>query len=322
MSVTCMKNKHIFFTIGAVLFFVYAFVGCKQSYSPALADKVDFNYDIRPILVQKCYLCHGPDASSRKGNLRLDTYEGATALTKNGEKAIDPIHSEKSLLLYRINHKDPEILMPTPESKLKLTEREIALLKKWIEQGAEWKPYWAFIAPHETEEVKKYSGNPIDYFIEKKLKENDIDPQEQADKNALIRRVSYLLTGLPPTPEAIQKYIADDSKEGYTKIVDHYLQSPQYGERWATKTVEFSLPRNSNRRGSTDSILGASMSISSVMPVSSVINGGSCVPGFTKVLNVPNTSPPQTLTAPISVIALPVFGDAPDVSKSRTTKVV
>ena len=233
MSVTCMKNKHIFFTIGAVLFFVYAFVGCKQSYSPALADKVDFNYDIRPILVQKCYLCHGPDASSRKGNLRLDTYEGATALTKNGEKAIDPIHSEKSLLLYRINHKDPEILMPTPESKLKLTEREIALLKKWIEQGAEWKPYWAFIAPHETEEVKKYSGNPIDYFIEKKLKENDIDPQEQADKNALIRRVSYLLTGLPPTPEAIQKYIADDSKEGYTKIVDHYLQSPQYGERWA-----------------------------------------------------------------------------------------
>ena len=233
MSVTCMKNKHIFLTIGAVLFFVYAFVGCKQSYSPALADKVDFNYDIRPILVQKCYLCHGPDPSSRKGNLRLDTYEGATALTKNGEKAIDPIHSEKSLLLYRINHKDPEVMMPTPESKLKLTEREIALLKKWIDQGAEWKPYWAFIAPHETEEAKKYSGNPIDYFIEKKLKENDIDPQGQADKNALIRRVSYLLTGLPPTPEAIQKYIADDSKEGYTKIVDHYLQSPQYGERWA-----------------------------------------------------------------------------------------
>lgn len=228
-----MKNKHIFLTIGAVLFFVYAFVGCKQSYSPALADKVDFNYDIRPILVQKCYLCHGPDPSSRKGNLRLDTYEGATALTKNGEKAIDPIHSEKSLLLYRINHKDPEVMMPTPESKLKLTEREIALLKKWIDQGAEWKPYWAFIAPHETEEAKKYSGNPIDYFIEKKLKENDIDPQGQADKNALIRRVSYLLTGLPPTPEAIQKYIADDSKEGYTKIVDHYLQSPQYGERWA-----------------------------------------------------------------------------------------
>ena len=233
MSVTCMKNKHIFLTIGAVLFFVYAFVGCKQSYSPALADKVDFNYDIRPILVQKCYLCHGPDASSRKGNLRLDTYEGATALTKNGEKAIDPIHSEKSLLLYRINHKDPEVMMPTPESKLKLTEREIALLKKWIDQGAEWKPYWAFIAPHETEEAKKYSGNPIDYFIEKKLKENNLDPQEQADKNALIRRVSYLLTGLPPTPEAIQKYIADDSKEAYTKLVDHYLQSPQYGERWA-----------------------------------------------------------------------------------------
>lgn len=233
MSVTSMKNKHIFLTIGAVLFFVYAFVGCKQSYSPAIADKVDFNYDIRPILVQKCYLCHGPDASSRKGNLRLDTYEGATALTKNGEKAIDPIHSEKSLLLYRINHKDPEVMMPTPESKLKLTEREIALLKKWIDQGAEWKPYWAFIAPHETEEAKKYSGNPIDYFIEKKLKQNNLDPQEQADKNALIRRVSYLLTGLPPTPEAIQKYIADDSKEAYTKLVDHYLQSPQYGERWA-----------------------------------------------------------------------------------------
>jgi hypothetical protein len=225
-------NKTIL-VISALLLFTYGFMGCGQKFSPPLAEKVDFNYDIRPILVQKCYLCHGPDPSSRKGGLRLDTYEGATALTKDGNKAIDPGHSEKSMLLFRINHKDPDMMMPTPESKLKLTDREIALIKKWIAQGAEWKPYWAFIPPKETQAVKEYSGNPIDYFIEKKLDENNLNASKIADKNTLIRRLSYVLTGLPPTPTAIQKFLDNKADDAYPKLVDQYLQSPQFGERWA-----------------------------------------------------------------------------------------
>jgi hypothetical protein len=219
--------------ISTMLLFTYVFMGCNQPFSPPLADKVDFNYDIRPILVQKCYLCHGPDPSSRKGNLRLDTYEGATTLTKEGNKAIDPIHSEKSMLLFRINHKDPDIMMPTPDSKLKLTEREIALIKKWITQGAEWKPYWAFIPPKETDALKDYSGNTVDYFINKKLEENNLSVSATADKNTLIRRVSYVLTGLPPTPAAIQNFLGDKSQSAYPKLVEQYLQSPEFGERWA-----------------------------------------------------------------------------------------
>ena len=225
-------NKTIL-VISTILLFSYGFMGCEQKFSPPLAEKVDFNYDIRPILVQKCYLCHGPDPSSRKGNLRLDTYEGATALTKEGNKAIDPIHSEKSMLLFRINHKDPDIMMPTPESNLKLTDREIALIKKWIDQGAEWKPYWAFIQPKETDALKNYTGNAVDYFINKKLDENNLRSADAADKNTLIRRLSYVLTGLPPTPTAIQKFLDNTTDDAYPKLVDQYLQSPQFGERWA-----------------------------------------------------------------------------------------
>ena len=219
--------------ISTVVAIAYGVMSCGENFSPAIADKVDFNYDIRPILVQKCYLCHGPDPGSRKANLRLDTYEGATALLKDGLKAIDPGHAKKSLVLFRINHNDPDIVMPTPESNLTLTEREIELIEKWIEQGAEWKPHWSFIPPKETPAIKDFKGNPIDYFINQKLAENDLKSSPEADKHALIRRVSYVLTGLPPEPEAINKFLADNSNNAYEKMVDQYLKTPHFGERWA-----------------------------------------------------------------------------------------
>ena len=225
--------QKIILTLSAIVTIAYGIMSCGQDFSPAIADKVDFNYDIRPILVQKCYLCHGPDPSSRKADLRLDTYEGATALLKDGLKAIDPGHAKKSLVLFRINHKDPDIVMPTPESNLTLTEREIALIEKWIDQGAEWKPHWSFIPPKETPAIKVFKGNPIDYFINQKLAENDLKSSPEADKNTLIRRVSYVLTGLPPEPEAINKFLADNSANAYEKMVDQYLKAPQFGERWA-----------------------------------------------------------------------------------------
>lgn len=211
---------------------VFAIFWSCGSIENAIPATVDFNQHIRPILVQKCYLCHGPDATSRKANLRLDTYEGATALLKSGNRAIDIQHTEKSMVLFRINHSDPDMVMPTPESKLKLTEKEKNLLEKWIQQGAEWKPHWAFIAPIKSK-TDKVAGNPVDYFINLELEKRNISPTEEAGKNALIRRVSFLLTGLPPTSQELDSYIKDTSKDSYAKMVESYLASPHFGERWA-----------------------------------------------------------------------------------------
>ena len=146
------------------------FFSCQQEFTPALPDKVDFNYDVRPILAQKCFLCHGPDAGSRKANLRLDTYEGATALSKEGTRAISPGHTDKSMMVFRINHKDPAITMPTPESNLQLTARERALIEKWIDQGAEWKQYWAFIPPVMPASLGKKDDevSAIDFLVNQK----------------------------------------------------------------------------------------------------------------------------------------------------------
>ena len=231
MSTVRNKTFLIFAAFLLVIAGAAYFIGNKDN--KAIPQNVDFNYDVRPILVQKCYLCHGPDPSSRKGDLRLDTYEGATALTKEGLRAIDPKHTEKSLVLFRINHKDPDIMMPTPESNLSLTDRERQLIEKWIDQGATYKPHWAFIPEKPSPEAKTYKGNPIDQFINKKLDEHNLDAADEADRNSLIRRVAYLVTGLPPTEKELQNFLKDESPDAYEKMIDGYLSSPRYGERWA-----------------------------------------------------------------------------------------
>jgi len=207
---------------------------CSEKHSPPLPELVDFNFDIRPILVQKCYLCHGPDSSSRKAGLRLDTFGGATAALKEGGHAIIPGHTGDSKLIFRINSDDPELQMPPPETKLSLTDREIALLTKWIKQGANWKPHWAFI-PAQNHMVGKAVGgqNEIDFFVERKLEQNALEAAPEAHKNSLIRRASYVLTGLPPSEEAIESYLGDESQGSYEKMVDQYLNSPRFGEKWA-----------------------------------------------------------------------------------------
>ena len=229
---------------------------CTNNSPYSAPEIVDFNFDVRPILVQKCYLCHGPDPSSREGGLRLDTFEGATALLEGGTRAIVPGHPGKSELVNRIMHEDPNLKMPAIGSNLELSEYEIQVLKKWIKQGAEWKPHWAFIKP-ELKEPKRFdtgqSFNQIDDFILEKIEQKGVEPAPLADKNTLVRRVSYILTGLPPTPEMINRYIEDNSPEAYEKMVDHYLASSNFGERWArhwmdvvryaeTKGHEFDFP--------------------------------------------------------------------------------
>ncbi|MEM9647811.1 MAG: PSD1 and planctomycete cytochrome C domain-containing protein, partial [Bacteroidota bacterium] len=239
--------------MGGVLFALSILLfscGNSDTLSEPLPETVDFNFHIRPILVQNCYLCHGPDPSSRKADLRLDTFEGATAALKEGGFAVVPGKPGKSELMLRILHEHEDKIMPPPETNSKLTQREKALLEKWIEQGAEWKPHWSFIKPQISEED---SDTDIDGFVNRQLKHKGLVKAPMANKNTLVRRVAYLLTGLPPSPEEVERYVSDGSDSAYEEMVNGYLNSPAFGERWArhwmdlvryaeTKGHEFDYP--------------------------------------------------------------------------------
>ncbi|MBA4055263.1 MAG: hypothetical protein C0490_11165, partial [Marivirga sp.] len=207
--------------------------------------KIDFNYHVKPILSDKCFACHGPDVKKRQADFRLDTEEGAFKALKS-----DPHHfaivkgkAEESLLVQRIFSDDPLYRMPPAESNLVLTEQEKNILKMWIEQGAEYKKHWAFIPPVKPElpeATTDWGINEIDRFVFTKLTEVDLEPSEEADKERLIRRVSFDLTGLPPTLEQVDNFLNDDSPEAYEKLVDELLASTAYGERWANYWLDVS----------------------------------------------------------------------------------
>lgn len=217
-----------------LLAFALSILYCGRDTTISIPDHVDYNFDVKPILVQKCYLCHGPDSMSRKGGVRLDTYAGATSVLKEGGKAIVPGHIDSSIMIVRIHHTDPDMVMPPTDSRLKLNDREMAILTKWIKQGAEWKPHWAFIPPRTSDLSRLSRGqHEIDYFIDLKIKKAGLSITSQANKNNLIRRVSYVLTGLPPSVEAINRYLADDSPHAYENLVDQYLSTNHFGEKWA-----------------------------------------------------------------------------------------
>lgn len=199
-------------------------------------SKVDFNRDIRPILSDNCYTCHGPDAEKRKAGLRLDLKEGAFAQLKSEAFAIVPGHPEKSSLVERITAKDDD-LMPPEKSGKHLTPAQIELLKRWISEGAEWKPHWSFIKPERPAlpdvKSKRWVNNPIDQFILARLEKEKLKPNAEADKATLIRRVTLDLTGLPPTPAEVDAFLADRKAGAYERLVDRLLQSPRYGEHEA-----------------------------------------------------------------------------------------
>lgn len=197
------------------------------------AEEISFNRDIRPILSDKCFACHGPDEKAREADLRLDTYEGATT---GGEFAIPivPGKPEESEVVGRIRETDPDELMPPPESHKTLTAEEKALLEQWIAQGAAYEDFWAFVPPKKAHppEVAKgdWSDRPIDLHVLARLEGEGLAPSPEAEKRTLIRRVTFDLTGLPPTPEEIREFLADDSAAAYETLVDRLLTRPQYGE--------------------------------------------------------------------------------------------
>ncbi|MEM8484302.1 MAG: PSD1 and planctomycete cytochrome C domain-containing protein [Bacteroidota bacterium] len=220
------------------------FTGCRSDLPRDVArayrdlpDQVDFNFDVQPILSDRCYACHGPDENAREADLRLDIESAAMAeLPETGNRAIVPTSSGESALIKRILHDDPEELMPPPASKMALSSREQAILVKWIEQGAAYKTHWAFEAPAYPpipDNNTTWGNNEIDAFILKRLQASNLKPAQAADQATLLRRVSLDLTGLPPTIEALDQFLADETPGAYEQAVDALIASPAYGQRWA-----------------------------------------------------------------------------------------
>lgn len=219
---------------------------------------VDYTYDVKPILSDRCFACHGPDANKVKGELRLDVAEVAYQKKgDNGLLAIVPGKPWKSELAHRILSSDPDMMMPTPESHLTLTDREKAVLIRWIEEGAEYKPHWAFtkIRKSDLPEVKNkgWVKNEIDRFVLAELEKKKLKPSPEAGKTTLLRRVYMDLTGLPPTPEQVTRFLNDSSPDAYEKVVDRLIDSPHYGEHMAVPWLD--VARYADTHGYQDDMM-------------------------------------------------------------------
>lgn len=211
-----------------------------------LPKTLDFNQHIKPILSDKCFICHGPDKAKIKAGLQLHVSEKAYAELPDspGKYAIVPGNLSKSQTVARILTDNPELIMPAPESHLTLSDREKALLVKWIEDGAEYKDHWAFLAPQQQSIPKVVHkdkvDNAIDSFVLAKLEQEGLEPTDRADKETLLRRVSFDLTGLPPTISEIDSFLADETPDAYEKQVDRLLASPHFSEQLALDWMDLS----------------------------------------------------------------------------------
>ncbi|MCI0639394.1 MAG: PSD1 and planctomycete cytochrome C domain-containing protein [Gemmataceae bacterium] len=213
----------------------------NEQAAPSPPTTVDFNRDIRPIFSENCFVCHGPDEEQRKAKLRLDTQEGAFAKLRRGGHAIVPGKSADSELVYRVTSESPTERMPPPKTDKKLSQQQIDLLKRWIDQGAAYSKHWAFVAPKRPSLPKvnaAWPRNGIDRFILARLQSEKLQPSPEADRVTLIRRLTLDLTGLPPTPMEVDAFIADKNPDAYEKLVDRLLSSPHYGERMAVDWLD------------------------------------------------------------------------------------
>ena len=232
--------KRNFTLLGIVVFIGIALYGINYyaNQKNNVQKAVSYNRDIRPILSDKCFSCHGPDVKKVKAGLRLDLPSRAFAeLEKSkGHYAIVPGFPEKSELIKRIESTDPKIMMPLPESHLtRLTADEIALFKRWIQEGAKYEKHWAFVAPKKAPLPKvdhsRWVSNEIDYFIAEKMEGKNLSPNDEANKDALIKRAYADLIGLPPSYEELNKWRDNNSNQWYDQMIDQLLQKPGYGEK-------------------------------------------------------------------------------------------
>ena len=228
----------------AALVGIFMLSGCDQRPSASKAT-VDFNQQVRPILSDRCYGCHGPDADKgRKAGLRLDELAGATKKLKSGEIAIVPGDLAKSAMAHRIISTDPDEVMPPPELHRPLTASEKDILTRWIKEGAKYDPHWAFVSPssHPVPAMADATlpSDPLDAFIIAKAAQVGLKPAVAADRTTLLRRASFALTGLPPTTDEVSSFLADNSPDAYAKRVDAMLASPRFGEHLAVSWLDLS----------------------------------------------------------------------------------
>ncbi len=242
------------FKILAILLGLFLVVSCGGPDLPEdvalayekLPEKIDFNQHVKPILSDKCFICHGPDKAKIKAGLQLHLPELAYAESSNspGIYSIDPGNPGNSEAIRRILTDDPELIMPEPSSHLRLSAYEKAMLVRWIEDGAEYQDHWAFLAPKEQKppmvKLKEKVANPIDNFVLAKLEKENLEPSAKADKELLLRRVSFDLTGLPPTLNEIEAFVKDNLPNAYEKQVDRLLASPHYGEQMTLDWMDLS----------------------------------------------------------------------------------
>lgn len=218
------------------------------------AAKVDFNRDIKPILARNCYACHGADDKKRSAGLRLDEREAAISPRKKHPAAIVPGKPEKSLVIERIESDDDAERMPPPETGNQLTKEQTELLKRWINQGAEYQKHWSFVAPQKpivpATKNTTWARRHVDQYILAELEKQQLSPAPEADKYSLLRRVSLDLRGLPPSLAEIDAYEKDHSSNAYEKMVDKFLADPAYGERWARVWLDLARYADSAGYGS------------------------------------------------------------------------
>src|SRR5262245_27227465 len=201
----------------------------------AQGAKLSFDRDVRPILSDACFTCHGPDSARRQADLRLDTPDGLRSV-------VEPGHPGASTLVRRIGSIDPKRRMPPTTATRPLTPAEIATLRRWVAEGAHHEPHWAFVAPVRsappTTRNTAWARGPLDRFVLARLEREGLAPSPEADRYALIRRLSFDLTGLPPSPAEVEAFVNDPRPDAYERLVERFLASPRLGERLAIRWLD------------------------------------------------------------------------------------
>lgn len=240
--------------VSALLAGVFCFGLGALPANAAPPAKLDYNRHVKPILAKNCFACHGPDDEHREGGVRLDLREAALAKGESGALPVVPGKSSHSEVWKRISATDDGEKMPPPATGNTLTSDQAAVLKRWIDEGAEYAPHWSFVAPVRPQppQVKRadWPANPIDRFILAELEAAGLAPAEEADKRTLARRASLDLRGLPPTIAEVDAFLADSSPDAYEKLVDRFLADPAFGERWARMWLDQARYADSRGYGS------------------------------------------------------------------------
>ena len=245
-----MSMSRSILKIAACAAWILSFRPCGQ----AEAAELDYNRDIRPILADNCFRCHGPDKAARKSGLRLDLREESVKLAKSGLAPVVPGQPDQSELLRRIFTLEQDDVMPPPDSHRSLSDAQKQMIKLWIEQGAPYAAHWAFVMPQRPQppavKMSDWPKNPLDHFILSRLEQEGLAPSPAAEKTTLIRRVTLDLTGLPPTIADIDAFLADTSAEAYERVVDRLMSTRDYAERRAQDWLD--LARYADTRGFAD----------------------------------------------------------------------